>query len=66
MDKWLFKKIIISYGALALHSLKKSANKDYKLIDLKIEHFADEIEAMIKVYPKEVAIQKFMDLLIEE
>ena len=47
MDKSLLKRIIVSYGVLALHSLQKSANKDYKLKDFKIEHLADEIEVMI-------------------
>lgn len=66
MDEGLLKRIIVSYGALALYSLQKSANKDYKLKDLKIEHFANEIEAMIGVYPKEIAIAKYFNLKDEK
>ena len=66
MDKSLLKRIIVSYGVLALHSLQKSANKDYKLKDFKIEHLADEIEVMIGVYPKEIAIVKYFNLKDED
>ena len=52
MDKSLLKRIIVSYGVLALHSLQKSANKDYKLKDFKIEHLADEIEVWLEYIQK--------------
>ena len=61
MDKSLLKRITVSYGVLALHSLQKLANKDYKLKDL-----ADEIEVMIGVYPKEIAIVKYFNLKDED
>ena len=66
MDKSLLKRIIVSYGVLALHSLQKSANKDYKLKDFKIEHLADEIEVMIGVYPKEIAIVKYFNMMVKK
>ena len=53
---------IIGYGLLALHSLQNSANTEFKLKDIKLEDFKNEIHTMIKVYPKEIAIQKSFDL----
>lgn len=57
------ENIIIGYGILALHSLQNSANTEFKLKDINLEDFKNEIKTMIKVYPKEIAIQRSMDLL---
>lgn len=53
---------IISYGVLAFHTLQNSAYKDMKIKDIDIDYFASEMDTMIKVYPREVAIQKYMNL----
>lgn len=56
------KNSIISYGVLAFHTLQNSAYKDVKIKDIDVDYFASEIDTMLKVYPQEVAIQKYMNL----
>lgn len=53
---------IVAYGVLALAALQESGNKDFKLEELRLEDFENEIKTMIKVYPKEVVLQKYLDL----
>lgn len=56
------KNSIISYGVLAFHTLQNSAYKDVKIKNIDVDYFASEIDTMLKVYPQEVAIQKYMNL----
>lgn len=53
---------IVAYGVLALATLQESGNKDFKLEELRLEDFENEIKTMIKVYPKEIVLQKYLDL----
>lgn len=54
---------IISYGVLAFHTLQNSAYKDMKIKDIDLDYLASEIDTMMNVYPRDIAIQKYMNLL---
>ncbi len=54
---------IISYGVLAFHTLQNSAYKDMKIKDIDLDYLISEIDTMMKVYPRDIAIQKYMNLL---
>ncbi len=54
---------IISYGVLAFHTLQNSAYKDMKIKDIDLDYLVSEIDTMMKVYPRDIAIQKYMNLL---
>lgn len=56
------EEMIIAYGVLALYTLQESANKDIKIKDIDKSYFANEIRTVYNVYPKEIAIQKSIDL----
>ena len=60
--KEVIDNYIVAYGVLALATLQESGNKDFKLKDLRLEDFENEIKTMIKVYPKEIVLQKYLDL----
>lgn len=57
------KILIISYGVLAFHTLQNSAYKDMKIKDIDLDYLVSEIDTMMKVYPRDIAIQKYMNLL---
>lgn len=57
------KIAIISYGVLAFHTLQNSAYKDMKIKDIDLDYLVSEIDTMMKVYPRDIAIQKYMNLL---
>lgn len=57
-------KIVVAYGALALHTLQNSANAEDKIKDLKLDGFMNEIEAVCKTRPITTALdfsQKFKE-----
>ena len=56
-------KIITAYGALAIHALQNSANKEDKIKDLDLKFFTNEVETMCKVYWITTAIEKSKELI---
>lgn len=60
--KEVIDNYIVAYGVLALATLQESGNKNFKLAELRLDDFENEIKTMIKVYPKEIVLQKYLDL----
>jgi len=60
------EKIVSAYGVLALHSIQQSANKDYKIKDLKLGDFHQEILDTCKTRPLGIALDLSREYISKE